>query len=73
MHNSKKYCTFAADFENYTIMEAALQREEFRTMDRPLIDPNWREKPIYSHEEFWNMAYKDLGSLYGMNDIRDAK
>lgn len=39
----------------------------------PLIDPNWREQPMYSTDEAFEKAYKHLGKLYGLNDIRDAK
>ena len=39
----------------------------------PLIDPDWRNKPTYSVDEAFEMAYKHLGSLYGLNDIREAK
>ena len=37
------------------------------------VDPNYKNQPHYTHEEFWDAAYKELGRLYGMNDIRDAK
>ena len=53
-------------------MQAALKRDDISAMERPLIDPNWQDKPILSHEEFWDMTYKHLGSLYGLNDIREA-
>jgi len=39
----------------------------------PLINPSWRNQPTYTHEDFWNMAYQDLGKRYGLNDIREAK
>ncbi|MBQ7632291.1 MAG: hypothetical protein IJS82_06005 [Paludibacteraceae bacterium] len=38
-----------------------------------LIDPNWRKKPTYSVDEVFESAYKHLGRLYGLNDIREAK
>lgn len=41
--------------------------------EEPLIDPRWREKPMYSVDEAFEMAYKHLGKLYGLNDIREAK
>lgn len=34
----------------------------------PLIDPNWREQPMYSTDEAFEKAYKHLGKLYGLND-----
>ena len=54
-------------------MEAALRKNGFLTMEKPLINPDWQIQQNYSHEEFWNMAYADLGKRYGLNDIRDAK
>lgn len=39
----------------------------------PLIDPNWKERPMYSVDEVFEKAYKHLGELYGLNDIREAK
>ena len=42
-------------------------------MEHPLIDPNWNIKQQYSHEDFWDFAYKDLGKKYGVNDIREIK
>ena len=56
-------------------MEAALrQTSDWQTdvMERPLIDPDWQSKPRYSEDEFWNMAYADLGARYGLKDIREA-
>ena len=41
---------------------------------RPLsIDPNFKEKPMYTSEEYWDMFAKELGKHYSMADIRDAK
>ena len=54
-------------------MEATLRKNGFLTMEKPLINPDWRIQQTYSHEDFWNMAYADLGKRYGLNDIRDAK
>ena len=39
----------------------------------PLIDSDWRSKPTYSVDEVFEQVYKHLGSLYGLNDIREAK
>ena len=39
----------------------------------PLIDLDWRTKPTYSVDEAFEMTYKHLGKLYGLNDIREAK
>ena len=58
-------------------MEAAVRQRPFNwrddSVERPLVDPDWRSKPKYSEEEFWNMAYADLGKRYGLNDIREAE
>ena len=40
---------------------------------QPLIDPDWRSKPTYSVDEVFEDVYKHLGSLYGLNDIREAE
>lgn len=37
------------------------------------IDPDFKSQPMYTHEEFWDMACKGLGKLYGLDDIRDAQ
>ena len=39
----------------------------------PLIDPDWKSKPTYSVDDAFEKVYKHLGSLYGLNDIREAK
>ena len=39
----------------------------------PLIDSDWRSKPTYSVDEAFEKVYKHLGSLYGLNDIREAQ
>ena len=39
----------------------------------PLIDLDWKSKPTYSVDDAFEMAYKHLGLLYGLNDIREAK
>ena len=58
-------------------MEASLRQAPFdwrdNSAERPLVDPDWKSKPKYSEEEFWNMAYVDLGKRYGLNAIREAK
>ena len=54
-------------------MEATLSQDDFISVAEPLIDPNWKEQQKYSHKEFWDMAYADLGKRYGLNDIREVK
>lgn len=41
--------------------------------EKPLIDPNWQTQATISHEEFWEQLYHEVGALYGLNDIREAK
>lgn len=41
--------------------------------EKPLIDPEWRTQATTSHEEFWEQLYHEVGALYGLNDIREAK
>ena len=54
-------------------MEATLRTNGLQATEKPLINPDWRNQQMHSHEEFWNMAYADLGKRYGLNDIREAK
>ena len=42
-------------------------------MNENLIDPNWKEKPLYRWEDVYVEMCKDLGAHYGLNDIRDAQ
>ena len=40
---------------------------------RPLtIDPNFKSKPMYTVDEYFDGLAKDLGEEFGMNDIREA-
>ena len=41
--------------------------------NEPLIDSDWKSKPTYSVDDAFEMAYKHLGMLYGLKDIREAK
>ena len=36
------------------------------------IDPDFKNKPMYTVEEYFDGLAKDLGEEYGMNDIREA-
>ena len=40
---------------------------------KPFIDPDFKSKPMYSSEEYWDKFAKGLGHCYGLNDIRDAQ
>ena len=42
-------------------------------MERPIIDPNWRDQPSYSRKEFMDELARRVGSHYGLADIRDAQ
>ena len=40
---------------------------------RPLgIDPDFKNKPMYTVEEYFDGLAKDLGAEFGMDDIREA-
>lgn len=40
---------------------------------RPIsIDPDFKSKPMYSVDEYFDGLAKDLGEEFGMNDIREA-
>ena len=40
---------------------------------QPFIDPDFKQKPMYSSEEYWDRFAKGLGRRYGLNDIREAE
>ena len=58
-------------------MEADVRKRPYDWQElaigHPLIDSDWRTQPKYSDDEFWEMAYTDLGKRYGLNDIREAE
>lgn len=58
-------------------MQSTLEKTSFDlgmdVMERPLIDPEWRNKPTYAWEDVYEKLCKDLGKPYGLNDIREAK
>ena len=58
-------------------MEAMLKQTSYElgsdVIERPLIDPDWRNKPIHAWEDVYEGLCKDLGKHYGLNDIREAK
>ena len=41
--------------------------------EEPLVRTDWQFTAHYSHEEFWDMAYADMGKRYGLNDIREVE
>ena len=76
---SEKSCNFAsqnAKQQKLTNMEAVRKSTydlELDAMERPLIDPDWRSKPMHNWEDVYEELCKDLGKHYGLNDIREAK
>ena len=36
------------------------------------IDPDYKSKPMYTVDEYFDGLAKDLGEEFGMNDIREA-
>ncbi len=46
---------------------------KIQPIQRPLsIDPDFKNKPMYTVEEYFDGLAKELGEEYGMNDIREA-
>ena len=46
---------------------------KIQPLQRPLsIDPDFKNKPMYTVEEYFDGLAKELGEEYGMNDIREA-
>ena len=42
-------------------------------LHRPIsIDPDFKSKPMYTVDEYFDGLAKDLGAEFGMNDIREA-
>ncbi len=40
--------------------------------DTPLIDADFKSKPMYTVDEFMDELCHRVGALYGLNDIREA-
>ena len=46
---------------------------KIQPLRRPIsIDPDFKSKPMYTVEEYFDGLAKDLGAEFGMDDIRDA-
>ena len=62
--------------EDEARMNAVLEYIEsikVQPLPRPLsIDPDFKNKPIYTVEEYFEGLAKDLGEEFGMDDIREA-
>ena len=54
-------------------MNAVMQFIVSLKVQEPLVDPNFKEKPMYTSDEYWDKFAKGLGQCYGMNDIREAQ
>ena len=56
-------------------MEAVKQKSydlNPNVMERPIIDPNWREQPMRAWDEVYEELCHEVGTAYGLNDIREA-
>lgn len=57
-------------------MSAVLEYIEsikIQPLRRPLsVDPDFKNKPMYSVDEYFDGLAKELGEEFGMNDIREA-
>ena len=52
---------------------AYIESIKIQPLQRPLsIDPDFKNKPMCTVEEYFDGLAKDLGEEYGMNDIREA-
>ena len=52
---------------------AYIESIKIQPLQRPLsIDPDFKNKPMYTVEEYFDGLAKDFGEEYGMNDIREA-
>ena len=52
---------------------AYIESIKIQPLQRPLsIDPDFKNKQMYTVEEYFDGLAKDLGEEYGMNDIREA-
>ena len=52
---------------------AYIESIKIQPLQRPLsIDPDFKNKPMYTVEEYFDGLAKELGEEYGMNDIREA-
>lgn len=52
---------------------AYIESIRIQSLHRPLsIDPDFKNKPMYTVGEYFDGLAKDLGEEFGMNDIREA-
>ena len=52
---------------------AYIESIKIQPLRRPLsVDPDFKNKPMYSVDEYFDGLAKELGEEFGMNDIREA-
>ena len=62
-----------ADEQKMNEVLAYIESIKVQPLQRPLsIDPDFKNKPMYTVEEYFDGLAKELGEEYGMNDIREA-
>lgn len=62
-----------ADEQKMNEVLAYIESIKIQPLQRPLsIDPDFKNKPMYTVEEYFDGLAKELGEEYGMNDIREA-
>ena len=50
-----------------------IERIKVQPLRRPLsIDPDFKNKPMYTVDEYFDGLSRDLGEEFGMGDIREA-
>ena len=61
------------DEQKMNAVMAYIESIRIQPLHRPLsIDPDFKNKPMYTVEEYFDGLAKDLGEEFGMNDIREA-
>ncbi len=62
-----------ADEQKMNEVLAYIESIKIQPLQRSLsIDPDFKNKPMYTVEEYFDGLAKELGEEYGMNDIREA-
>ena len=56
----------------YGIDVAVMENPIISTTRRNLIDPNWKEQPMRAWDDVYEDLCREVGSAYGLNDIREA-
>ena len=50
-------------------LDASLKRIIYKER---LIDPNWKTQPMRAWDEVYEDLCREVGAVYGLNDIREA-